>query len=723
MVANQHKGQDETLLNAFNWKERSAINQIILKPVYWLFPLLVWSVIVLISYQHNVRQIEAHTENNAINKGRFIFTMVENMRLWNARHGGVYVYTSHQTPSNPYLDDPKKDIVTTDGKQLTKINPAYMTRQISGLIQEESDMLVHLTSLQPINPNNLADNWERQALNSFEAQNRESYDFLQIGLMKQFRYMAPLVIEKSCLACHASQGYKLGDIRGGLSVSFNATAFLEQRDQQIKTQLYVHVIAWVLLCSMTVFAMAGLRKQLLLLVSAHREQESIVAVRTRDLREESRKRHAAQAQFRRFIDASAEGIIAFDQNAICSFANPKAAKLLLLDSPEELIGQDFHTLSGHHLRRGRPLAREDCQVVQCMKNGKELYSDDELFRKSNGMSFPVEFFVSPVFDGEQCIGAIMTFVDVSARKARESELMKLSTAVSQSPATTIITDRTGRIEYVNQRFVDVTGYTEEEAIGQNPRLLKSGHTPLEVYKNMWETLFKGESWKGELLNRKKDGTLFWEEALISPIKNEYDEVTHFVAVKRDITKYKLELDEVWRQANYDALTNLPNRNLFEDRLENAVALNEREGRMLALLFIDLDGFKQINDGFGHEVGDHVLITTAQRLQKCLRHSDTAARLGGDEFVIILQNVHDVEDVENVARKIIHEVSLDISHKDEYIQVQASIGISIMPRDASSANDLLRFSDVAMYGAKQRGKNRFCHYDSLELATPDAPSGS
>ncbi|WP_135079043.1 diguanylate cyclase [Terasakiella sp. SH-1] len=692
------------------WSPNTGTGKFVLNPAYWLFPLALWALIVGASLYHNVREVEQHTLETATNKGRFIFAMVEDVRLWNARHGGTYVPETEQSPSNPFLNDPSKDIITLEGRKLTKLNPAYMTRQIASVIQENSQTIINITSLKPLNPNNMADPWERNALSAFEQKNKEMFAFINMGEIDLFRYMAPLMVKKSCLTCHAHQGYQTGDVRGGISISFSANSFLKTQNAQIRTHIILHTVAFAALCALTLFGLTKMRRQMTLLATLNKRQEEIVQIRTHDLQEESRKRHEAEARFRLFIDASAEGIVALDTKGICTFANPKAAKLLDLKDAEELIGRNFHEASGHHTHCEKDIATHNCPLFECTKQGKERYSDKEFFCTSKGIPFPVEYFASPVYDDGAIIGIILTFVDISARKAHQSEITKLSTAVEQSPATTIITDRNGVIEFVNERFCEVTGYGKEEVIGRTPSLLKSGHTDKNVYQSMWATLLNGKEWKGEFLNRKKDGTLFWEEALISPISNEYNEITHFVAVKRDITEFKLEMDEVWRQANYDLLTNLPNRHLFEDRLENAVALALREDRQLALLFIDLDGFKAVNDTFGHDAGDHVLKISAQRLKGLIRHSDTAARLGGDEFVIILHEPTSPDNVAVIAQKIIDEVSTDINFKGDDMAVSASIGIAMMPHDSTDPHELLRYADIAMYGAKQDGKNGFCYYE-------------
>ena len=301
-----------------------------------------------------------------------------------------------------------------------------------------------------------------------------------------------------------------------------------------------------------------------------------------------------------------------------------------------------------------------------------------------------------------------------ARKLREQfavqecvavELRKLSTAVEQSPASIVITNRRGFIEYVNPAFCRLTGYSFEEALGKNPKILKGAKEPLEYYTSMWDTLLAGREWRGEFLNRRKDGTLFWELASISPIKNSEGEITHFVGVKENITERKELLEHLDRMAHYDKLTGLPNRALFFDRLACVESLSRQERRLIGLLFIDLDGFKEVNDSYGHEAGDTVLRIMAGRLTACLRECDTAARMGGDEFTVILGNLTRKGDALRVGEKILGALAEPMTLADgTCCRVGASIGIAIYPEDADNIEVLVSAADAAMYDAKREGKN-------------------
>ncbi len=425
-------------------------------------------------------------------------------------------------------------------------------------------------------------------------------------------------------------------------------------------------------------------------------------------------------------------------------------------------------------------------------------------------------------------GMVCVRSDITESKRSEADLRKLGRALEQSPASVIITSIDGIIEYVNPKFEEVSGYTAKEAIGQNPRILKSGDKSHEDYKSMWDTLLAGKEWRGVFHNKRKDGSIYWEAASISPLRDESGKITHFIAVKEDVTAQKRAEDqlrmnatvfdttsegimvtdgdnliktvnpafsritgyeaeevigrspkmlssgrhtdafyeqlwsaviqngywsgEIWNrrkdgsvfpewlsiaaikgndgivkeyvavfsdiskhkqdeekiryQANFDALTALPNRSLLTDRLSQAILSANRENWKLALLFIDLDQFKVVNDTFGHVMGDELLQLVAKRIRKCVREVDTVARFGGDEFVILMQDVTDLEAPALVASKVITEVTRSFILYEREIYIGASVGITVYPDDALTPDALLRNADMAMYQAKERGRNNY-----------------
>ena len=296
-------------------------------------------------------------------------------------------------------------------------------------------------------------------------------------------------------------------------------------------------------------------------------------------------------------------------------------------------------------------------------------------------------------------------LDITERMRAEDDVRKLSLAVEQSPASVMITDPTGVIEYVNPKFVDVTGYSTEEVIGKSPQILNSGYTPPEYYRELWKTVLAGREWRGEFHNKKKNGENFWEYASVSPIKDHNGEITHLLAVKEDITVRKQHEEQLLRQMNYDNVTDLPNRVLGLDRLTQALARSHRNNTTVALLFIDLDRFKNVNDTLGHSAGDRLLKEAGLRLCECIRGGDTVARMGGDEFTIILPDLQSPNNAEHVAEKIHSAFAQPFLIEGQELFITASIGITIYPMDADAPHALMQNADAAMYQAKELGKNR------------------
>jgi diguanylate cyclase (GGDEF)-like protein/PAS domain S-box-containing protein len=297
---------------------------------------------------------------------------------------------------------------------------------------------------------------------------------------------------------------------------------------------------------------------------------------------------------------------------------------------------------------------------------------------------------------------------IALQERMDVMLRKLSSAVENCPASIVITDDKGCIEYVNPAFSRMTGYRLEEVLGQHTRILKGGNQSEEFYRDMWETLMRQEVWHGEFHNRSKDGTLFWEAASISPIIDAHGKISHFVAVKENITDKKMMLEKLEQMASFDMLTSLSNRRTFLDRLAQGLEIARRNRQCLALMFIDLDGFKEINDSFGHEAGDLVLKETAFRLLDCVRVSDTVGRIGGDEFTVVLGTISHYEDAGQVADKILAALRHPIILPDGRTErIDACIGISVFPHDAEDCDQLLAAADKAMYEVKRNGKGGWC----------------
>lgn len=303
--------------------------------------------------------------------------------------------------------------------------------------------------------------------------------------------------------------------------------------------------------------------------------------------------------------------------------------------------------------------------------------------------------------------------DVTEKKRTEAllrqqnEALQLATTVFDTvDEAVIVTDPDSIIISVNPAFTAITGYTAQEAIGKNPSFLSSGTHKPEFYMRLWESLATTGMWRGEVWNRHKNGELFIEWLTIKQVYDENDQLTHYVATFSDITERKAEEEHVHHLAHYDALTDLPNRSLLFDRLRQAFTKAKRDQIPGALLFLDLDKFKPVNDTLGHNIGDLVLKEAAKRLLDCVRESDTVSRIGGDEFVVLLPSVAQQEDAIVVAKKIVHALSQPFELAGHRLSLSTSIGLAIFPQANVDEKLLVKHADSAMYQAKQAGGNCF-----------------
>ncbi|WP_179397142.1 EAL domain-containing protein [Marinobacter sp. ANT_B65] len=303
-----------------------------------------------------------------------------------------------------------------------------------------------------------------------------------------------------------------------------------------------------------------------------------------------------------------------------------------------------------------------------------------------------------------------TLMGIAIERVRSQEELYLAAAIYRnSSEAVLVTDAQNKIIAINPAFVETTGYTLEEIKGKDPAILHSGRHDADFFQAMWQNIEEQGSWQGEVWNRRKDGGTFPEWLTINTIYTDTGDVHCYVAMGSDITN-KIRSDEViWRQANYDFLTDLPNRYMFQDRLEQEIRKSRRERSMLALLFIDLDHFKDVNDTLGHPVGDQLLVKTAERILHCVRGADTVARMGGDEFTVILRDLTQTIDAEKVAEQIISELAAPYFINGETIYAPASIGISFCPGDASDVDQLISNADQAMYASKTSGRNRISYF--------------
>lgn len=312
---------------------------------------------------------------------------------------------------------------------------------------------------------------------------------------------------------------------------------------------------------------------------------------------------------------------------------------------------------------------------------------------------------------------VQTLENVAARVAvaleasfEHEQLRLLSTALATASNAVFITDRNGIIQWVNDAFTRLSGYASQEIIGSTPRLLKSGAHDATYYQALWSTITSGHAWCSATTERRKDGSLYTVRQTITPVRNQSGEISHFISMHEDISEALAAQARIEHLAHFDALTGLPNRSLFFDRLNQATTLSKRTGEHVVLFFLDLDYFKPVNDTYGHAVGDALLRAVAERLMGCVRESDTVARIAGDEFTVILPRIDQRADAAVVAEKIIKEIARPFTIEGHTIRIGTSIGIALYPDDASTEPDLIRVADDAMYAAKRQSRNTY-HFHS------------
>ncbi len=394
------------------------------------------------------------------------------------------------------------------------------------------------------------------------------------------------------------------------------------------------------------------------------------------------------------IDGETLGFAEFNTVAHESlgYTREEFAKMTLTDLQAEKTPEQVRHLVKQHLQKG----------------GNNLLEVAHL-RKDGSVRMTQVSSRSVVIRGKRYLSAIWS--DITERKKTEEQIKLAASVFHEAREGILITDAEGLIISTNRAFTNITGFQHDEVYGQTPRVLKSGRQARKFYTRLWQQLLQTEHWSGELWNKRKNGEEYPEQLSISAVKDTSGKTTHYVGIFSDITEHKQQQEQIERLAYYDALTSLPNRVLLADRMQQALARADRMRKIIAVCYLDLDGFKPINDRYGHKAGDGVLTEISMRLQEFIRIEDTVARLGGDEFVLLLTDLSSEEESEPVLTRVLEIVTKPCElHTGVNVSVSASIGVTFYPNDQNDSDVLLRHADQAMYQAKQLGRNRMHPFD-------------
>ena len=410
---------------------------------------------------------------------------------------------------------------------------------------------------------------------------------------------------------------------------------------------------------------------------------------------------------RAILNNIADGIITADMNGVILTFNPAAERIFGYRAAE-VIGNKLNMLMSPEMAKNhdRFIRRyQNTSDSQTIGITRELYAV-----RKDGSQFPIDITITemPVEEGLHFIGI---FRDITERLRSEEQLRLAQRIFDGNNDAIIITDHDTRILRVNQAFCRITGYSAEEALGQTPKILSSGQHDAGFYRVMWRDLDRYGHWQGEIWNRRKSGEIFPEWLSISTVHDDRLGVCNYVGIFSDITEKKAAEERIYHMAHHDALTGLINRFMLEIQLRDAIEHSTAEGSSLAILYMDLDHFKKINDTLGHPVGDDLLKVVADRLSSSLRGSDVVCRFGGDEFIVLLKNIIQPKFAGEIAELLLEKIMHPIELEGRELFVGASIGIALYPQDAQSAEDLMRNADAALFRAKQQGRNNYQYYSN------------
>ncbi|MBC8211777.1 MAG: EAL domain-containing protein [Gammaproteobacteria bacterium] len=623
--------------------------------------------------------------------------------------------------------------------------PAHALSRISDQYSElmADGIRFNNVSDRPRNQRNQADALELEAIDFFRKNPAASDRFVPFNTPsgEQFyHFSAPLRIVPQCLVCHGTRekappsissqyenayGYQLDELRGILSIKLPSQLLQDQLLKDLQKELALKTLIFLasLLLASTLLSRIVLSRMKRLNKATIQLSEGDYTVRLphekdRDMnmvsqafnqmainigaRESELKQ--SQAAYRAVIDNMDDVLFRIGLDGNWEFLGP---------SWEKLAGNSVeHSLGRHWEDWVDPLDYPLCYAWfnDVIKNKKENCNTEFRLKCADGESRFVEVISRSILDAKGfSLGISGVIRNISRRKLAEKELQLSAKIIESTVEGVVVADAEGAVLKVNPAFCKISGYNEDEVMGKNLNLLQSGKHGELFYQDMWSSIKKKGYWRGEIWNKRKNGDIYPEWLTINTLRDEDDRLTNYVGVFSDISEIKDTENRLEYLAYHDTLTNLPNRRLFELRLQHAIQRANRSKSILALLIIDLDNFKEVNDSLGHASGDKLLKNTANILLNNVRQDDTVARQGGDEFLVLLEQIEKPQDAALIAEKILHKLAQPLVIEEHEVFVSGSIGISIYPQQGSDVETLIKNADAAMYRAKGLGRNGFQYF--------------
>lgn len=506
------------------------------------------------------------------------------------------------------------------------------------------------------------------------------HDKLDISDYHDIKYYFPVTTVTYCTRCHTE--WPEGSINSFYMVSLSRKALVNIANFSFNTYFMLIVSGVVMLIFLYMF---------------------FYLIKNRISEDEAKE---SERKFRSLFENIMDVQYSTDLEGNLTLISPSGVRLLGYEDDEEMIrfgvGQNmFYSVA------------ERREFLKTLAAKGEVKNYEIRLRKKDNTPIIVEMNTKIIYDkNKKQVSVEGIFRDITYRKDYEQQLQLMAIVFDTAVESIIITNSKGVVHKVNPAFTEITGYKPHLIIGRSPKILRSGKHPESFYISIQKQLFRKGRWTGEIWNRKANGEVYPEWLSITTVTDVKGDIQHYVLVGHDISELKKSEERLKFQAYHDSLTGLPNRELMLDRLEMALAYSSRHGKQIAILFIDLDNFKNINDTAGHHVGDIFLQRIAEILKLSCREEDTIARMGGDEFVILLPDVENEDSAVNVAKRIFDAFSDSISINELRLTAGASIGISFYPKDGTNSSDLLRAADMAMYFAKQKGKGNYVMYHPL-----------